>query len=81
MHYMPILKKLGKVMKSGLKFFRSRTEPASKAEIQREKDKKFYYICQIPSKLKSKNGFVKNEDAIDFWIGKIKEVEEKIAKI
>jgi len=24
---------------------------------------------------------VKNEDAIDFWIGKIKEVEEKIAKI
>ena len=62
-------------------FFRSRTEPASKAEIQRENDKKFYYICQIPSKLKSKNGFVKNEDAIDFWIGKIKEMEEKIAKI
>jgi len=24
---------------------------------------------------------VKNEDAIDFWISKIKEVEEKIAKI
>ena len=64
-----------------LKFFRNRTEPASKAEIQRDNDKNFYYICRIPSKLKSKNGFVKNEDAIDFWIGKIKEVEEKIAKI
>ena len=64
-----------------LKFFRSRTEPASKAEIQRDNDKNFYYICRIPSKLKSKNGFVKNEDAIDFWIGKIKEVEEEIAKI
>ena len=81
MHYLPILKELGKVMKSNLSFFRSRTEPASKAEIQRDNDKNFYYICQIPSKLKSKNGFVKNEDAIDFWIGKIKEVEEKIAKI
>ena len=64
-----------------LKFFRSRTEPASNAEIQRDNDKNFYYICRIPSKLKSKNGFEKNEDAIDFWIGKIKEVEEKIAKI
>ena len=77
MHYLPILKELGKQ----LKFFRNRTEPASKAEIQRDNDKNFYYICRIPSKLKSKNGFVKNEDAIDFWIGKIKEVEEKIAKI
>ena len=39
------------------------------------------HLVELPSKTKSKNGFVKNEDAIDFWIGKIKEVEEKIAKI
>ena len=63
-----------------LAFWRSRTEPANSRELDREKSKSSDFIYGVPSELRTKKGEVKTEDAIDFWISRVRELESKIEK-
>lgn len=56
-----------------LEFFRNRKEPQTKAEKQRELDKYGNFLYSIPIEIREKN-----EIAKDYWIEKIKSVEEKL---
>ena len=62
-----------------LDFWRNRTEPTTKPEIAREESKHWGEISSIPRDLRPKKGTVSNADAINFWIGRMKEVETKLA--
>lgn len=61
--------------------FRERVEPQSKRERDRDVNKNWDIISQLPKEIKGKNYEVKNEDAKNYWIGKIKEVENKIQQV
>lgn len=63
-----------------LDFWRQRVEPADERELNREKSKNFNFINKVYH-LKPKKGAITNEDAKRYWFDKIKEVENKIAKI
>ncbi|WP_205780567.1 hypothetical protein [Mucilaginibacter limnophilus] len=64
-----------------LNFWRERHEPTNEREIARDKSKNWNYITQIPVDAKSKKGSVVNEDAKNYWIGRIKDVEQKLFQI
>jgi hypothetical protein len=64
-----------------LLFWRSRTEPTNEKEIQRENSKHWDNISQVPYDLRPKKDAITNEDAKNYWIGRIKEVEQKIGKL
>lgn len=61
-----------------LQFWRQRTEPENDRAIQRENSKYWQFIGLVPSSLKPKKGAVSNEDAKQFWFGRIKEIEQKL---
>jgi len=63
-----------------LSFWRKRQEPTNEREAQREFSKNWDFIGNIPSadRKVGKNKFLKNETAINYWIGRIKEVEDKL---
>lgn len=63
-----------------LDFWRLRTEPTDTRELDREKSKSSEFIYGIPSELRTKRGEVKSEDAINFWISRIRQLEGKIEK-
>jgi DNA-directed RNA polymerase subunit RPC12/RpoP len=63
-----------------LNFWRSRTEPANARELDSEKSKSPKFIYGVPAELRTKKGEVKTEDAINFWTGKVRELESKIEK-
>jgi hypothetical protein len=60
-----------------LEFWRSRTEPSDQKELDREYSKHYDHIWKIPHFLRAKRAVVKNNDAIFFWIDRIKEIEDK----
>jgi len=62
-----------------LEFWRERTEPTNEREEQRDTSKNWDHISQLPGSIRPKKGAVTNEDAKNFWIGRIKEVENKLA--
>ena len=62
-------------------FWRNRTEPTNEKEIQRENSKHWDNISKVPYDLRPKKGAIANEDAKNFWISRIKEVEQKIGKL
>ena len=64
-----------------LVFWRNRTEPSNEKEIQREISKNWNNISQVPSDLRPKKGAISNEEAKNYWIGIINEVEEKLHKL
>jgi DNA-directed RNA polymerase subunit RPC12/RpoP len=64
-----------------LEFWRGRTEPTNDRETDRDKSKNWDYIVKVPGEAKSAKGPVKNEDAKNYWIGKIKDIEEKLAQV
>lgn len=64
-----------------LNFWRQRTEPQNSRELDREKSKKGYFLIKVPRSLGSKRGFILNEDAKQYWIGRLKEVEQKLELI
>lgn len=65
-----------------LEAFRKRTEPQTQSEKDRDRQYHSAIITSIPREIRGKNPFeVKNEDAKNYWFGKIKEVEHKIAAI
>ncbi len=62
-----------------LVFWRKRIEPTNQSEVQKEINKYKEKLWPIPSELTDKKtGIVKNEDAINFWIGRIKLIEGKL---
>jgi DNA-directed RNA polymerase subunit RPC12/RpoP len=64
-----------------LKFWRKRIEPKTEGEIQRDMNKNFQHIHQVPFVQNVKVGAIKNEAAVEFWIGRIREVEGKLKSI
>lgn len=64
-----------------LSFWRNRTEPLTKSELDREYSKHGYYIGQIPAELRPKTGAISNEDAKNYWLNRIQEVTQKIVQI
>lgn len=72
------LKEIVAEYKDQLTFWRNRTEPSTKSEQDRESNKHGYYIGQIPSELQPKTGAISNEDAKNYWLGRIHEVTQKI---
>jgi DNA-directed RNA polymerase subunit RPC12/RpoP len=64
-----------------LKFWRSRTEPVTEAEIQRELSKNWDFLRKIERGPKPREKVISNQEAINFWIGMIKEMEYKIELI
>lgn len=64
-----------------LTFWRNRTEPLNKKEVQRENSKNWENLSQIPSDNRPKKGTISNEDAKKYWINKKNEVRQKIDKL
>lgn len=64
-----------------LDVFRERIEPKTQSEKDRDRSKNWDMLCKIPNETRGKNYEVKNEDAKNYWIGRIKEVEQKIQAI
>lgn len=66
---------------SQLAFWRQRTEPANEQELQRENSKHWDKISKVPFEQRPKKGAISNEDAKNYWIGKIREVELKLRSL
>lgn len=64
-----------------LTFWRQRIEPKNEKEIQRENSKNWGFISEIPYELRPKKGAIENEEAKNYWIKRIKEVEKKLSDI
>jgi DNA-directed RNA polymerase subunit RPC12/RpoP len=64
--------------KQQLFFWRNRIEPTSIREAEREKSKNWNSISQVPLEHRSKKDVITNEEAIYYWIKRIKEVEQKL---
>ncbi|HEY1047690.1 MAG TPA: hypothetical protein VGF79_14705 [Bacteroidia bacterium] len=77
LHFQSILK----VYHAQLDFWRKRVEPQNESEVQKESNKHWNFIGQIPSELMTKKGEISTEAAKSFWFGRIKDVEEKLNKI
>ena len=64
-----------------LVFWRNRIEPKTEQEIQRENSKRWDSINRVPFDQRPKKGTISNEDAKNYWLEKIKEVEQKLKTI
>jgi hypothetical protein len=64
-----------------LNFWRQREDPTNAREIDRDKSKNWDFISSIPSKKRSKNRSISNEEAKIYWLDKINQVEQKLQKI
>jgi DNA-directed RNA polymerase subunit RPC12/RpoP len=64
-----------------LQFWRSRHEPTNSREIDRDLSKNWDYISKVPDGMTAKKREIKNADAVDFWINRLKEIEVKIGKV
>jgi hypothetical protein len=72
------LKELKFQYQEQLEFWRNRKEPGNKKEADRDRSKNWQYISQVPYGERSDNKIVLNEEAKVYWIGRIKEVEQKL---
>lgn len=64
-----------------LVFWRERTAPVTEAEIQREMSKNYEYVRKIERGPKPRKKVISNEEAINYWINKIQEVDEQLKRI
>ena len=62
-----------------LDFWRTRIEPVTKKEKERDSNKNWYELGRISSNYKKE--IVKNQEGIDYWLKKVKEIENKIELI
>ncbi|MFD2941117.1 hypothetical protein [Flavobacterium notoginsengisoli] len=60
-------------------FWRTRIEPTNKQEQERDLNKNWYELGRISSNYKKE--IVKNQEGIDYWLKKVKEIENKIELI
>jgi hypothetical protein len=66
-----------------LDFWRQREEPTDRPGIDRDNSKNWRYISRVPYELRSSRGkgTVTNEEAKQYWIGRLKEIDHKIAHL
>ncbi|TCC92146.1 hypothetical protein EZ428_10475 [Pedobacter frigiditerrae] len=64
-----------------IEFWRNRIEPTTKAELDRDESKNGEHRWQIPKSYRADKKDVKNEEAIKYWLERVKEVEGKLAII
>ncbi len=64
-----------------LKFWRQRIVPTNKREMERENSKFWNFISKMPGQLRPQKAPVNTEDAINYWIGRVKEVQLNLEKI
>ena len=64
-----------------LDFWRNRIEPKTEKEVQRENSKQWDRISRVPFDQRPKIGAISNEEAKNYWLGRIKEVEQKLKTI
>jgi hypothetical protein len=62
-----------------LEFWRNRIEPTTKQDKQRDTNINWFELSRISDTYKKE--VVKNQDGINYWLDKIKQVEQKIDKI
>lgn len=60
-------------------FWRTRTEPTTKIERDKDNQRNWGKLNAISSNFKKE--IVKNQDGIDFWLGRVREIESKISLI
>ena len=64
-----------------LVFWRNRIEPTTEKEIQRDNSKHWESISKVPFDQRSKKGAISNEEAKNYWLGRINDVEQKLKTI
>jgi FtsZ-binding cell division protein ZapB len=64
-----------------LNFWRCRVESTNSSEQNRDISKNWKYISKVPNELMTKKRKVRNEDAVNFWIERLKELDGKIERI
>jgi len=62
-------------------FWRNRIEPKTDKEIQSENSKHWDSISRIPFKQRPKKEAITNEEAKNYWLNRIKEIEQKLKKL
>ncbi|PAM95973.1 hypothetical protein B4N84_05350 [Flavobacterium sp. IR1] len=60
-------------------FWRTRIEPTTKSEIDTDRNKNWTKFGPFSSR--SKKEIIKNQEGIDFWLEKVKQIEGKISLI
>lgn len=64
-----------------LKFWRGHEEPSTEPEVQRDWSKHGEFLAQIPVELRKKRMPPSNQDAIAYWIDRVKDVNARIRLI
>lgn len=64
-----------------LDFFRERVEPQTRSEKDRDRQLHWDFISKLPMDIRGKRDDISNEEAKNYWIEKIKEVEGKLSLI
>lgn len=62
-----------------LEFWRNRTEPETKQEKEKDINKNGVELSKVSNTYRKE--ILKNQEGINYWTGKIKQVEQKIAQI
>ncbi|WP_228012099.1 hypothetical protein [Flavobacterium hungaricum] len=62
-----------------LDFWRSRIEPADKQEKEKDYQRNWYELGRVSSK--SKKETITNQEGINYWLERVKEIETKIGLI
>ncbi len=62
-----------------LDFWRNRDEPTTKKEKEEDTNRNWFELSRVSEKYKK--DIVKNQDGINYWLDKIKQVELKLEKI
>ncbi|MGQ2142398.1 hypothetical protein ACT4R9_00380 [Ornithobacterium rhinotracheale] len=72
-HYLEHIKK---VYLSNLEFWRNRVEPTNKEQRLKDYNKNRGELCMVANDFKKR--VVSNQEGFDFWINRVKEVEENL---
>ena len=62
-----------------LEFWRKRIEPTTKQEREKDASRNWFELSRVSEKYKKE--IVRNQDGINYWLDKIKQVELKLEKI
>jgi DNA-directed RNA polymerase subunit RPC12/RpoP len=62
-----------------LVFWRNRTEPSTKKEQEKENQRSWFELSSVSSNYKKE--VVKNQEGIEYWLERVKEVESKISLV
>ncbi len=58
-------------------FWRKRIEPKTKPEIESDRQRSWSHLIKLPKQ--SKKTTISNQEAINYWLGSVSEIEQKIA--